>query len=200
VDAEQGSRPPQRRIPAGLTPERALALAGVSGLLLTGLIVVVMVIGAATGDPERPVLAATTPTATPTPTPTATPKPKPTPVPLTPEQRQVRDTARQTVESKGFEVVRLRDWDPRRTLRVLIGRQTAGGKFLAFFFVKDRGYIGNDTSEASTKLRVKRVRDSIVTLTYGTPNGNRDVRYQWDGSNLSPLDQVPTVENRTAAL
>ena len=195
------------RLPQGLTPERALALAGVAGLLLTGLITLVLVVGAATGDDEQPIVAASTSTATPTSTPTATPKPRPTPVPLTPEQREERSAAVMTVEQKGFEVVRARDWDPRRTLRVLIGRQTSGGRSLAFFFVRDRGYIGNDTSAASAKLRVRRSRDTVVTLEYGIfapgdtpdkPTANPErVRFQWDGGSLRPLDPVPPESLRT---
>ena len=167
-----------------LTRERALALAGVTGLMVVGLIMLIMVASAFNGDEEPEVAAG--PAATRTPEPTPTPKPKPTPVPLTAEQRAARQTAAQLVESKGFEVVRLRDYDPRRKLRVLIGEDTAGGR-LAFFFV-DGTYIGNDRETASPELKVGRAGNIQVTLTY---DGDTDVRFRWDGTRLAPQDPLP---------
>jgi len=195
VDAEQ-ARPPKspRRAPPGVTPERALALAGVGGLLLTGLVVLIMVLAAASPDKETPVQAAARATPTATPSPTATPKP--TPVPLSPGQKAARAAAAKVVTDKGFEVVRLRDYEPRRKLRVLIGRQTSGGRSLAFFFVDDR-YIGNDTTSASSEIRVRRKRDTITTLRYKTATRPVDVRFQWDGTQLAPLDAIPPEGART---
>ena len=164
--------------------QRALAVAGVTGLMIVALVALIMIASAFNGDDEPEVAAGPAPTRTPEPTPT--PKPKPTPVPLTAEQRAARQAAAQLVESKGFEVVRLRDYDPRRKLRVLIGEDTAGGR-LAFFFV-DGTYIGNDRSSASPKLEVKRAGNLQVTLTY---DEGTDVRFRWDGSRLAPQDPLP---------
>lgn len=177
------------------TPERMLAVAGTAGLLLVGLASLLMIAGTG-GEDREPQAAIATPTATATPTPTATPKPEPTPVPLTAEQRAQREAAAQIVTSRGFEPVKLRDYDPRRTLRVLLGRRTDGYR-LAFFFVGDR-YIGNDAREASAKLRVRKQQDTRVTLAYGTTGGSVDVRFQWDGSQLQPLDLIPSAEQRQA--
>ena len=163
---------------------RALAVAGVTGLMVVALWMLIMVASAFNGDDEPEVAA--TPAATSTPKPTPTAKPKPTPVPLTPDQRAARDAAAQLVESKGFEVVRKRDYDPRRKLRVLIGEDTAGGR-LAFFFV-DGTYIGNDRSSASSELEVKRAGNLQVTLTY---DDETDVRFRWDGTRLAPQDPLP---------
>ncbi len=165
------------------TRQRALAVAGVTGLMIVGLIMLIMVASAFDGD-EEPEVAARVSTRSPEPT--ATPKPKPAPVPLTAEQRAARQTAAQLVESKGFEVVRLRDYDPRRKLRVLIGEDTAGGR-LAFFFVDD-SYIGNDRTSSSERLKVKRAGNIQVTLTYAD---DTDVRFKWDGTSLVPQDPLP---------
>ena len=167
------------------TRQRALALAGVTGLMIIALIMLIMV-ASAFDDDEPEVATGPVATKTPEPTPTAKPKPKPTPVPLNAEQRAARDAAVQLVESKGFEVVRKRDYDPRRKLRVLIGEDTAGGR-LAFFFV-DGTYIGNDKTGASPKLKVKRAGNVQVTLTY---EGGTDVRFKWDGTRLAPQDPLP---------
>ena len=164
------------------TRQRALAIAGVTGLMIVALTMLIMVASAIDGDEETEVA---TPAATSTPQPTPTAKPKPTPVPLTPDQREARRTAAELVESKGFEVVRLRDYDPRRKLRVLIGE--SGGTRMAFFFVDDL-YIGNDRTTTSPELKVKRAGNLQVTLTY--EDGN-DVRFKWDGTSLVPQDPLP---------
>jgi hypothetical protein len=171
--------------PVDMTRRRALAFAGVAGLLAVGLISLVMIASAFTGDDE-PEIAAPAPTATATPEPTATPKPKPTPVPLTEEQKAARETAAELVRGKGFKVVRLRDYDPRRKLRVLLGEEPSGMR-MAFFFVDDL-YIGNDRKALSSKLRVKRAGNLQVTLTY---DGDYDVRFKWDGNALVPQDALP---------
>lgn len=189
-------------VPAGLTPERVLALAGTAALMLVALVSLVMI--ASVGGDEREAsapLAQSTPTATPT----ATPTPKPTPVPLTPDQRAAREAAAKILTDKGFTPLRLRDYDPRRRLRVLLGKQVSG-TIVAFFFVDDR-YIGNDTSEPSAKVRVKRKSETQVTLAYSTyapgdepccPTGGPiDVRFRWNGSALVPQDPIPPAQQRT---
>ena len=206
----QQPTPPRRRpgsphpAPDNLTPERILALAGVGGLLLVGLISLILVFSAASGGDEEPETAAQA-TATATPSPTPTPEPTPTPVPLTAQQKQERQAAADIVTSRGFEVVRLRDYDPRKTLRVLIGRSTTD-TFLAFFFVNG-DYIGNDAEDSSAKLRVTKKGDLQVTLAYGiyapgdepdTPTGGPvRVRFKWDGTRLAPQDPLPPPEQRT---
>src|SRR3954469_15631423 len=197
-------RPPgaPREVPHSLTPERMLALAGVAGLLIVGLVSVILILGAG-GDDEEPVASA--PVATATPKPTATAKPKPTPVPLTPEQKQERRAAADVVTSRGFSVVRLKDYDPRKTLRVLIGRTTSGSH-LAFFFVNG-DYIGNDSQDPSARLKLAKQSDLTVTLAYGIfqpgdqpgkPTGTPvKVRFTWDGSRLTPEDQLPLPQQRT---
>ena len=198
-------RPGDRAAPPhNLTPERILALAGVGGLLLVGLISLILVVGAAGGDDGEEEVAAQ-PTATATPSPTPTPKPTPTPIPLTPEQKAERQAAADVVASRGFEVVRLKDYDPRKTLRVLIGRTTSGSH-LAFFFVNG-DYIGNDAQDPSAALRVAKRGDLQVTLAYGiyAPGDAADkptggpvrVRFMWDGTRLTPQDPLPVPEQRT---
>jgi hypothetical protein len=204
------TEPPPKRAggrrpdPRDHTPERIVAVAAVAGLLLVLIVTIGMIAGAAgDGDDERAAVATATPTETPEPTPT--PKPKPTPVPLTDAERAERDAAAEVVESRGFEVVRLRDYDPRDTLRVLIGR-TSTGSHLAFFFVQGQ-YIGNDSTEPSARLRVRRTGDLQTTLRYGIyqsgdeqdkPTGDPiDVGFKWDGSSLQPLTALPAPEQRT---
>ena len=70
------------------------------------------------------------------------------------------------------------DYDPRKTLRVLIGRTTSGSH-LAFFFVNG-DYIGNDAQDPSAKLRVAKRGDLAVTLAYGI-YAPGDARGQADG-------------------
>jgi hypothetical protein len=174
----------------------------VAGLLLVGFVSTGLVLDAVSGGDDGSAVADATPTATPKPTPT--PKPKPTPVPLTAEQRAERKAAADVVKSRGYAVVRLRDYDPRKTLRVLLGEQSDGSR-LAFFFVNG-DYIGNDGTEASGKLRVARNGDLRVTLAYGIyapgdppdapSGGTTKVRFAWDGTRLAPMDPLPTTSQR----
>jgi hypothetical protein len=199
------TRPRTRRPePRDRTPERVLAVAGVGGLLLVFAITLALILGGGGGANQVAASVTPEPTATRTPTPTATPKPKPTPVPLTPAQKAERTAAADLVASRGFTVTRLRDYDPTDTLRVLIGKTSAGGR-LAFFFVQG-DYIGNDSSDVSARLRVKHTADLMATLTYtvaqpsptgGNPTTSKlDVHFTWDGSRLSPDQALPPASQR----
>jgi len=188
-------------------PERVLGLAGLAALLLVLAVSISLVSSAirGDGDGEQEATASATATPTATPEPTRTPRPRPTPEPLSAGERTERTAAAEVVRSRGFEVTRLRDWDPDDTLRVLIGRSTTGGE-LAFFFVNG-DYIGNDSGDPSASLRVRRTRDLTATLTYRTyapgddadkPTGDRvDVRFTWDGARLTPASALPDPSLRT---
>lgn len=189
-----------------LTPERILALGGVIALLTVGLVVLIMIAGAVGGDGddgEREAATAVTPTVAATPT--ATPTLSPTPPPLTPVERAARAKAAELVRTRSFEVTRLRDYDPRAKLAVLIGRQGDNSR-LAFFFV-DGEYIGNDATDPSAELRVVKKTRTQVTLAYGiyapgdepeNPTGGPvRVRFRWNGSRLEPRDPLPPPEQRT---
>ena len=136
--------------------------------------------------------------------PTPTAKPRKTPVPLTTEQKAERDEAIQVVVSKGFTVVRKSDWDPKATLRVLIGKSTSGGE-LAFFFVNGT-YLGNDSTATSSQIKVKRSEDLQVTLQYGIyeagdpvdkPTGTPfQVSFSYSGSTLNPDQELPSSTER----
>src|SRR4051794_3364659 len=66
-------------------------------------------------------------------------KPKPKPVRLTKAQVAARRAAVATLRLQGYTTIRARDYDPKATLRVLIGRPVgdAAGGLRAFFFVKN---------------------------------------------------------------
>jgi len=201
-------RPPlpggNRRPPRDPAKERALAFAGV-GALLVALVLCIAWITGASGDDDG---AATQQAAEPTPQATATPKPKPTAVPLSADEKAERQAALDVLATREMEPTRLRDWDPDDTLRVLIGETTDGGK-MAFFFVNG-DYVGNDTSEVSGSVKVKRTDDLTTTLRYGTfvpgdrpgkPSGEPvDVAFTWDGTALSPETTVPPLDQRRATI
>lgn len=183
------------------TPARVLAIAGLAGLAIV-LIVIVALIAGAGGDDGDPEVAATPAPAT-TPEPTATAEPSPTPKPLTAEQKLERQDAVDVVRSRDFEVKRLRDYDPEATLRVLIGRSSTGSEF-AFFFV-DGQYLGNDSTEPSAKVRVKRSDDLEVTLSYSIfepgdgdePTGEPIiVRFRYAGGRVEPVEAIPAATQR----
>jgi hypothetical protein len=170
-----------------------LGVAGVAGLLAVMIIIIALIAGGG-DDSGDEVTAGPTPTVTATPT--KTPKPKKTPVPLTPTELTERQAAIDLVVSKGFEVVRKRDWDPDTDLKVLIGRSSTGGR-LAFFFVAG-DYIGNDSTETSADLKVKSTDGLEVTLVYGTPSGPVSVQFRYDGATLAPVQLLPSATDRAA--
>src|SRR4051794_25349160 len=110
--ARRGAR---GRAPRDHTPERVLAAAGVLALLVVFAVIVSLIANAVRGDgsSEQQASVAAQPTVTPTPKPTRTPKPKPTPKPLTAGELTERRAAEQVVQSRGFDVVRRHDWDPK---------------------------------------------------------------------------------------
>lgn len=183
-----------------------LAVAGVAGLFVVLIVIVAMISGGGGGDDSRTTTAAPTPTATPTPTPTRTPKPTPTATPLTPQEKLDRQDDIDLVRSRGFDIVRKSDWKPADTLQVLIGRSSSGGE-LAFFFV-DGQYLGNDSTDPSTRLRVRSTDDLSVTLRYGIyspgdppskPSDRFDVVFRYEGGRVSPSSEIPAVAQRTAS-
>jgi hypothetical protein len=202
-------RPPlpggNRRPPRDAAKERALAFAGVGALLVALVLCIAWITGASGGDDEG---AGEQQAAEATPQATATPKPKPTAVPLSADEKAERQVALEVLASRDMEPTRLRDWDPNDTLRVLVGETTDGGK-MAFFFVNG-DYVGNDTSEVSGSLKVKRTDDLTTTLRYGTfvagdrpgkPSGEPvDVAFTWDGTALSPETEVPPLDQRRATI
>lgn len=150
-----------------------------------------------------------------TPTPTATPKAekskkhkaaKQKPKGLTKAQRQARTDAVKTIREQGFTTVKESDYDPKATLRVLIGRPVgdAGGGQTAFFFTRD-GLVGKDAQSPSTEVSIAKKTKSTITLKYGVygpsdpagqPSSSKKVRFKLSSGALSPQDTLPTAEER----
>jgi hypothetical protein len=202
--AEPPTRPPGRRPPPDRTLARVLGIAGVVGLFVI-LIVVVSLIGSAGDGSDDSKQAAATATATRTPKPTPTPKPKPTPVPLTADQKLDRQNDVDVVRSRSFDVLNVNSWKPDDTLQVLIGKSSSGGE-LAFFFSAGT-YLGNDSTDPSAKVRVRKTDDVEVTLAYTTyqPGDDQEkptgepvlVRFRYEGGRVAPVEAIPAPEQRT---
>lgn len=109
-----------------------------------------------------------------------------------------------TVESEGYQVFNPDSYDPSYPLRVLIGIKkdsATGYAQRAFFFYGDE-YLGNDTSADSATIEYEGQDDNTISLSYklyrsDDPNccptaGEATVRYDWNGSELTPLDEIPT--------
>lgn len=98
-------------------------------------------------------------------------------------------------------------WNPDNTLNVVTGSRAgaanAGGMH-AFFFVDGEGYIGPDTLEPSHRVTLTASGDTGATIEYtlyreGEPSccptgGYQQVHFQWDGDELTPLDDIPPLE------
>ena len=126
------------------------------------------------------------------------------PPPKTAPSRGTLAQAEATVKGRGFTVDDPGDYRSSQTLRVLIGTRAGssdGFAKRAFFFVGGR-YLGTDTSDDSADITVAHQQDTLVTLAYrlyrkGDPlccptGGQTLVRYQWNGSRLTPLDPIPS--------
>jgi hypothetical protein len=169
-----------------------LGIAGVAGLLVVMVVIISLIAGA--GDDSDDEVGASA-TAVATASPTATPKPKKTPEPLSATEKAERQVAIDLVESKGFTVDHPRDWNPDADLRVLIGTGTTSGMKLAFFFVGGE-YKGNDSTEPSKDLKVKKSGDFEATLVYGTPGGPIQIDFRYDGASLAPVQVLPSPTER----
>lgn len=123
---------------------------------------------------------------------------------LTDAQRAARKAAVTTLNEQGFKPVRVADWHPEHTLRVLVGRDDTGAE-RAFFFVRRR-FVGNDDAAASASVRVAATRENGVTLTYRLyeptddaccPKGRRvKVAFRWQDGELAPVATVPPAAER----
>jgi hypothetical protein len=194
--------PPRRPASKQRLPGRVFGLIGVVALLVVAISAASM-ISSASDDSGDGVKSTPTPTLDLS-TPTPTPRPKKTPVPLTAEQKTERDEAVALVQSKDFAVVRKADWDPNAMLRVLIGRSTTGSEFAFFFY--NGSYLGNDSSETSRSITVKRSQDLQVTLRYAiyepgdaadAPSGKPfDVIFTYSGGSVSPDQDLPAASER----
>jgi hypothetical protein len=183
---------------------RVLAILATGALLAVGVAVITMIRSEADSKAEDQALLAE-PTPTPTPKPTATKK-KAKRATLSRSQRAARTAALAELRRQGYQPVRLADWHPRQSLRVLIGTQ--GGQRRAFFFV-GRRYIGNDTTTPSSKLRVGKQDKRSVTLVYSIwrrgdraccpHGGTARVRFRWDGGQLRPQSAIPEAAARRPA-
>jgi hypothetical protein len=120
---------------------------------------------------------------------------------LTKAQRQARTAAVAEVRRQGFTTIKLSDYDPKATLRVLIGRPVgdAGGGYQAFFFNKG-AFLGKDALTPSTVLKISKSGRATVTLSYGvyapgdsagSPSARKRVRFKLVDGALTPQDTVP---------
>jgi hypothetical protein len=118
---------------------------------------------------------------------------------LTKAQRRARAAAVAEVRLQGYTALRLHDYDPRATLRVLIARPVgdAGGGSYAFFFLKDH-YLGRDSVTPSSDLRVAKHNTTVTTLSYGVccPATHARVRFRLEGAGVHPLDSIPLASAR----
>ena len=127
-------------------PSRILGVLATAALLGTGVAIATMVIP----KPEQEAAASSTPQ--------AVTEPAPAKAGLTEAQKAARKAAVTTLNEQGFKPVRIADWHPEHTMRVLIGRDDAGAE-RAFFFVKRR-FVGNDDAAASAvRARQRRARE-----------------------------------------
>jgi LppP/LprE lipoprotein len=111
------------------------------------------------------------------------------------------------VKAHGYTSGETSTYRPEQTLRVLVGTRTGssdGYGQQAFFFVDGR-YIGTDTSEPSSSVKVVGQSDTEVTLAYpvykagdplSKPSGEKTVRFQLNNGHLVALGSIPSASAR----
>jgi LppP/LprE lipoprotein len=194
--AGHGRMPPHVR-----WPRRIAGLLATATLLAIGVAIALMVMPSSGTTPSPPARPAATPTATPA-------AKKHAHKALTAAQRRARSAAVAAMRTQGYVPVRLRDWNPRHELRVLLGYRSgdATGPRRAFFFAGGH-LVGTDSSLPSSNLTVSGSGGRWVTLSYGVytpgdhaccPSGGRTkVRYEWSGSAVSPVGgTIPAASER----
>jgi hypothetical protein len=202
VQAERNRKrlPPKR---SGYRWARRIAgLLATAALLGAGVAIALMILPDGGGEDSA---VAAAPTATPVKEKAAkkkTAKKKPSkPKGPTKAQLAARTAAVAEVRRQGFTTLRLRDYEPTATLRVLVGRPVgdAAGGTRAFFFLKDR-FLGNDALSPSSKLTIAKQGKVTVTLSYGVykpadtagaPTGRKRVRFRLEGERIHALDTIP---------
>jgi hypothetical protein len=201
VQAERNRRrlPPKRS--EYRWARRIAGLLATVALLGAGVAIALMILPDGGGEESA---AAAAPTATPVKEKTKkkTAKKKPSkPKGPTKAQLAARTAAVAEVRRQGFTTLKLRDYDPTATLRVLVGRPVgdAAGGTRAFFFLKDR-FLGNDALAPASKLTVAKQGKVTVTLSYGVynpgdtagaPSGRKRVRFKLEGERIHVLDTIP---------
>jgi hypothetical protein len=113
---------------------------------------------------------------------------------LTKAQKAQRTAAVAEVRRQGYLALKPSQYDPRATVRVLIGRPVgdpSGGSY-AFFF--NRGtYLGRDSLSPSASLRLAKQSRTSVTLSYGTccPAKRVPVRFKLQAGRIQPVQAIP---------
>jgi hypothetical protein len=119
---------------------------------------------------------------------------------------------RAKVRALGY-VADLSTFDGMRALNAVIGSKTvasgdpngAGTRAQLAFVFSDTTYLGTDTKQPSHQIKVVMTTNSYVILEYGTfaaadpdccPSGTKRVRYNWDGTALTPQNagEIPTAD------
>ena len=187
-----------RRGPAARWSRRIAGLVGTAALIGVGVVSAQMILP---DKGERVISAA--PAATQTPTPNKKGKHavrKKTPG-LTKAQRAARADAVAEVRRQGYTTLKPSQYDPKATLRVLIGRPVgdAAGGYHAFFFARG-AFLGKDTLSPSTRLRVVKQGKTSVTLAYGVyqtgdaaghPSATSRVSFKLVGTTVTPQAAIP---------
>ena len=138
--------------------------------------------------------AALVPTATPAPAHHKAKHHSSKPKPLTHREKAARTAAVAELRRQGYTTTKRSDYDPRATLRVLVGRPVgdAGAGSYGFFFSGGH-YLGRDSLSPTASLKVVGQTKHSVVLSYGTccPVKHTHVRFKLQDGGLEPLQTIP---------
>jgi hypothetical protein len=201
VQAERNRRrlPPRRK--TFRWARRITGLIATAALIGVAVVIATMVLPDGGGDQRAVAAALTAPAKETASKQTVKKKQARKPKGPTKAQREALKAAVAAVRQKGYTTLEQSDYDPKATLRVLIGRPVgdAAGGNRAFFFLKD-AFLGNEALGPSSKLTVAKTGRVTVTLSYGVyeagdslgaPSGRKRVRFRLEGTRIRALDTIP---------
>ena len=111
--------------------------------------------------------------------------------------------AEATVRSHGYNPVDASAYLPAAPLSVIVGVRKSSGDGTAqrAFFFADGRFVGTDTPDDSSGIRVAFARPPVIALTYALYDpkdpqccpsaGSTTVPYRWTGERLEPQRQIP---------
>lgn len=118
--------------------------------------------------------------------------------------------ARKVVQNKGYDSYDGQFWNSDHHLNALAGvlHESTDGHYQHLFFFVDGRYIGMDATAASGDVRIVGASNDVITVSYGIykptdalamPSSRQQVRFEWTGSKLVPLDPIPPSATGTTA-
>jgi len=116
--------------------------------------------------------------------------------------------ATSVLKSQGYRPINPDQYSTSRELRILVGKKAGAANMRVFFFIGDGRWLGTDTTTPSGQVTVAHQGDNNVQVTYSLyrpgdadsnpTGGTKTVTFKWNGTKLTPLDEIPSADPKAA--